>query len=303
MTKERIQGHILILTANLIFGLNTPISKWLLSEKLNAQFHTMLRMFIAGLVFWIASLFVEKQKVSPKDLLKLMVCGLCGIAINQYLFISGLSITSPVDASVIVTSTPIFVMIFAAFILKEPITILKCSGIFLGALGAIWLIAGANYSDIKHSSFWGDFLTLASSFIYSFYFVIAKPLAQKYSAVTMMKWMFLFGFIALLPINYKSVFFLEGIKSDIDFKTVCAIIYVCIFATFLAYLLIPMALKRIRPTTASMYNYIQPITSSIIAIIALQDVFSVQKLLSALMIFAGVFMVTKSKARRDLKEP
>ena len=301
MTKERIQGHLLILSANLIFGLNTPISKWLLSEKLDASLHTMLRMFIAGLLFWIASLFVERQKVSLSDLLKLMVCGLCGIAINQYLFIVGLSVTSPVDASVIVTSTPIFVMIFAAFILKEPITLLKCGGVFMGAMGAIWLIISAGGDSGARSSIWGDMLALISSFIYSFYFVISKPLAQKYSAVTMMKWMFLFGFIALIPFNYRSVFFFEGVRADLDFKAIGAIFYVCVFATFLAYFLIPMAIKRIRPTTASMYNYIQPITSSAIAIIAMQDAFSIQKLLAATMIFAGVFMVTKSKARRDIE--
>ena len=301
MTKERIQGHLLILSANLIFGLNTPISKWLLSEKLDASLHTMLRMFIAGLLFWIASLFVERQKVPLSDLFKLMVCGLCGIAINQYLFIVGLSVTSPVDASVIVTSTPIFVMIFAAFILKEPITLLKCGGVFRGAMGAIWLIISAGGDSGARSSIWGDMLALISSFIYSFYFVISKPLAQKYSAVTMMKWMFLFGFIALIPFNYRSVFFFEGVKADLDFKAIGAIFYVCVFATFLAYFLIPMAIKRIRPTTASMYNYIQPITSSAIAIIAMQDAFSIQKLLAATMIFAGVFMVTKSKARRDIE--
>lgn len=301
MTKERIQGHLLILSANLIFGLNTPISKWLLTEKLDASLHTMLRMFIAGLLFWIASLFVERQKVPLSDLLKLMVCGLCGIAINQYLFIVGLSVTSPVDASVIVTSTPIFVMIFAAFILKEPITLLKCGGVFMGAMGAIWLIISAGGDSGARSSIWGDMLALISSFIYSFYFVISKPLAQKYSAVTMMKWMFLFGFIALIPFNYRSVFFFEGVKADLDFKAIGAIFYVCVFATFLAYFLIPMAIKRIRPTTASMYNYIQPITSSAIAIIAMQDAFSIQKLLAAIMIFAGVFMVTKSKARRDIE--
>ena len=301
MTRERIQGHLLILTANLIFGLNTPISKWLLSEKLDASLHTMLRMFIAGSVFWIASIFVERQKVPLIDIFKLMICGLCGIAVNQYLFILGLSTTSPVDASVIVTSTPIFVMIFAAFILKEPITILKCAGVAFGVMGAVWLITSANSETSAHSSVWGDFLTLVSSFIYSFYFVISKPLAQKYSPVTMMKWMFLFGFIALIPVNYRSVFLLEGVKSAIDFKTICAIFYVCIFATFLAYLLIPMAIRRIRPTTASMYNYIQPVTSSAVAIIAMQDVLTLPKLLATLMIFAGVFMVTKSKARRDIE--
>lgn len=300
MTKERIQGHLLILTANLIFGLNTPISKWLLSEKLDADFHTMLRMFTAGALFWIASIFTKHEKVPLADLLKLVVCGLCGVAVNQYLFIVGLSQTSPVDASVIVTSTPIFVMIFAAFILKEPVTILKSAGVFTGAAGAVWLITSATRSGGAQASFWGDFLTLASSFIYSFYFVISKPLAQKYSAVTMMKWMFLFGFIALIPVNYKCVFFFEGIKGNLDFKAILAIFYVCAFATFLAYLLIPMAVRRIRPTTASMYNYIQPITSSAIAIIAMQYVFSMPKLLAAIMIFAGVFMVTKSKARRDL---
>lgn len=305
MTKERIQGHLLIFTANLIFGINYPISKWLLDGRLTPEFHTLSRMLAACLLFWAISFFLPREKLSSKEIGILFACSLCGVAGNQSLFIWGLSMTSPIDASVITTGTPIIVMLFAAVFLREPITRLKVSGVLLGAAGAVWLVMLSADDSAKNSvsSLAGNLCIFGSSFIYALYFVFSKPISERYQAVTIMKWMFLFAVLEVAPLTLPAMLRPEGMFIvPADFQTVAAMAYVLIGATFLAYLLIPMAVRRIRPTSASMYNYVQPIVACALAIFVAQDNFSWDKLLAALTIFCGVYMVTQSKARRDLPE-
>lgn len=308
MTKERLKGHALIFSANLIFGVNYPISKWLLAERLTPEFHTLARMVFACAMFWALSFFLPREKLSLKEIAVLFVCSTCGVAGNQALFIQGLSMTSPIDASVISTGTPIFVMILAAIFLHEPITKLKIGGVLLGATGAAWLVSQSMpQGDVPAvSSIPGNLCVLASCVVYAIYFVFSKPLSERYRAVTMMKWMFLFASIEVAPFTIPSIIEPNGVLlagAEFDAKTLGALAYVVGGATFLAYLLIPMAVRRIRPTTASMYNYVQPIVACVIAIIIAQDTFSWQKLLAAAAVFLGVYMVTKSKARRDMLPP
>ncbi len=303
MTRERLKGHALIFAANLIFGVNYPISKWLLAERLAPEFHTLARMVVACVSFWTLSLFLPKEKLSLKEIGVLFICSFCGVAGNQTLFIKGLSMTSPVDASVISSGTPIFVMVLAAVILCEPITWLKSAGVFVGAAGAVWLVllSGAHGGSAASSSLGGNLCVFASCLVYAVYFVFSKPLSEKYQSVTMMKWMFLFAVLEVSPLTVPSMISSGKVfLAPIDGNAVAAMAYVFFGATFLAYLLIPMAVRRIRPTTASMYNYIQPIVACALAIVAAQDDFSWSKLFAALTVFAGVFMVTKSKARRDI---
>jgi len=304
MNSEKLKGHILILIANILFAVNMPISKYLLPGHLNPEALTIMRMAFACVMFWITSLFVKKEKVPLKDIGLLFICSFCGIALNQGLFIQGLNITSPVDASIIATGVPIFVMILAAFILKEPITKQKAFGVLLGVLGAVMLILQSANASGKTSSLSGNLMVITSGFSYSIYLVLSKPLTEKYSSVTIMKWMFLFATLVLIPFSFNHIFDSPAFHhSNIDYKEVSAIIYVLLGATFIPYLLIPMSLKRIRPTTVSMYNYVQPIVASFITVLVGQDTFSFQKILSAVMVFVGVYLVTQSKSRADvLKE-
>ncbi|MDR3141083.1 MAG: DMT family transporter [Tannerellaceae bacterium] len=300
--KEKLKGHLFILLANVLFGINMPISKYLLPDLVQPESLTIMRMLFACIMFWLASLFMKKEKVPLKDIGLLFICGMCGIAFNQSLFLWGLSQTSPVDASIIATSGPIFVMLLAALILKEPITKLKAFGVLIGAGGGVLLILSSTYVSNQASSLEGDLKIVTSGFIYSIYVVISKPLSQRYSPVTIMKWMFLFSSIVLAPFMYRSMLDTAVFhRIPADWKEVSAIMYVLVGATFIPYLLIPMALKRIRPTTLSMYNYAQPIIASLIAVMAGQDTFSVSKIISSILVFVGVYMVTQSKSREDVE--
>lgn len=302
MNNEKVKGHIIILIVNVIFAINIPITKSLFPDWVSPQGLTLMRMLFACVMFWIVSLFAPKEKVDIKDFKLLIVCGLCGIALNQWSFIEGLNATSPVDASIITTGTPLFVMLFAAIILKEPITIQKAGGVLLGAAGAMLLVFSSTASQSGNSSVWGDLLVISSSFIYSFYLVLVRPLTEKYSSITMMKWMFLFSSLVLLPFGYQDLLNAPAFTGAIETTTILRIFYVLFGATFVTYLMIPMALKRIRPTTVSMYNYVQPMIASFIAIVIGQDSFTLTKLFSSILVFTGVYLVTQSKSRADIED-
>ena len=302
MTKEKYTGHVLILIVNILFAINITISKSLLPDQISPEGLTLLRMLFASVMFWITSLFTTREHVTRKDLGLLFLCSMTGIALNQGLFLFGLSQTSPIDASIISTASPIFVMVLAAIVLNEPITRLKAFGVMLGATGAIALILSSIQVATGQSNMFGNLLCITSSFSYSIYLVIAKPITQRYSSVTMMKWMFLFAAIVISPFTYQNLLETPAFHGTISFQNIASILYVLIGATFIPYLLIPMSLKRIRPTTMSMYNYIQPMGASTIAIIIGQDTFSIVKLIAAAFVLGGVYMVTQSKSREDIEK-
>ncbi len=305
MNKVKLQGHLIIAFVNIIFAVNMIVSKSLLFEQISPEGLTLARILFACIAFWITSLFVPREKVEKKDIGLLALCGMLGIAINQSFFIVGLNTTSPVDASILVTCTPMFVMIFAFLLLKEPITFKKAGGVVIGALGAILLVLSGHHpidTGGESSNTMGNFMVIASGFSYAIYLVLAKPLTQKYSAVTVMKWMFLFSTLVLLPLDYENLIHATAFTAPYDIQVLLRIFYVLFGATFITYLMIPMALKRIRPTTVSMYNYLQPIIASLVAALVGQGEITWEKIGSGLLIFLGVYLVTVSKSREDVEK-
>ena len=285
MNSEKLKGHILILITNILFAVNMPISKYLLPAHVPPEGLTIMRMAFACVMFWIVSLFTVKEKVPLKDLGMLFVC------------------SSPVDASIIATAVPIFVLLLAAVILKEPITRKKSFGVFMGVSGGLLLVFSSTHAIDSISSLDGDMMMIVSGLMYAIYLVLSKPLSLRYSSVTMMKWMFLFTTLTLVPFTFRHVLDAPAFHREVwDFTELGAIFYVLFGATFLPYLLIPMSLKRIRPTTVSMYNYVQPIVASFIAVMIGQDTLSWQKVLSAVLVFTGVYLVTQSKSREDMEK-
>ena len=304
MTKDKWHGHIAIFAANILFGINIPIAKTLMPEWIDPVGLTFLRMSFGALAFWAVSLFTLNEKVGKKDLLILFFCAILGTTVNQLTFIEGLGMTSPIDAGLIVTMNPVMVMLISALVLKEPITSKKAGGVLIGACGALLIIWQSYTINQGHGgSLMGNLLCFISVVSYATYLVISKPIAQRYSPVTLMKWMFLFSTLITLPFAIESIWNTPAFHKEVfDGQELGAIFFVLFGATFIPYLLIPLALKRIRPTTVSMYNYIQPIVASFIAVFIGQDSFSVTKLVSAALVFSGVYLVTQSKSRADLEQ-
>lgn len=303
MDKGKLRGNLLMLFVSIIFGLNISVSKSLLASGLvQPEALTLARMVFAGTAFWIASVFMPREHVTLRDQLILLLGSMCGITFNQGMFIFGLNMTSPIDASIIVTSTPMLAMILAAFILKEPITVQKAAGVVVGAVGAIALITTAQNQVVKASSLSGNLLVFASSCIYSLYLVCIKPVIERYSAVTVMKWMFLYASLMMAPFMLKSLINAPIFTQAQSIQPFLSLFYTLFGATFLTYLLIPMAQRLIRPTTIGMYNYVQPLVATIAAVIIGQDRLTWVKVGCALLIFVGVYMVTKSKSRQQVLE-
>ena len=295
MKQINKNAHAAIFLANIIFGLNTVVSKTLMPFYLSSTSLTFIRMMGAFLTFFIASWFIKKEKIDKKDYIALALAAIFGVFINQYSYIQGLSKTSPIDAVLVITILPILTMLLSAAYLKEPITKLKTLGVLTGALGAIIIIFQTNTYSSGESSFTGNFLCFISSLSYAIYIVLFKQLMNKYHPITIMKWMFLYATIICLPFSYSEVSNINFATWDID--VLLKITFVVLGATFFSYLFIPYAVSKLRPTTVSMYNYVQPLVASLVAIIIGLDSFNFIKLLAAIFIFIGVFLVTQSKSR------
>ncbi len=287
-----------MLFSSIIFALNVPITKSLIPFWVTPLGVTAMRLTFASLIFWVASLFMTREKVDRKDFPTLFLGSFLGMGFNQVLFIIGLSMTSPVDATIIATLSPMMVMIISAVILKEPITLRKALGVLIGAAGAILIVLTeiSAHGTQRTGSWLGNILIFCSATCYAAYLVTTKRISQKYKPVTLMKWMFLFAMLMVLPFTYNEVLTAKMFATP-DLSASVRLGYVLALGTFLAYFLIPVALKRIRPTTVGSYNYLQPLVASFAAIAVGQDIFTWEKPAAALLVFSGVYLVTTSKAR------
>lgn len=291
-------GHIALFVANVIFGFNTPITRTIVPEVLDPFVMTFFRMMGAAILFWAISPFTKKEKVPPRDIMLFFFASLFAIVLNQTSFIYGLSKTSPIDASLVVTLLPIVTMLLSAIIIKEPITWLKAVGVLTGASGAIILVLNSN-NESSSGSMIGNLIVLGSVTSFALYLTLFKDLISRYSPLTAMKWMFLFAALLTFPMSFNLLTSTD--ISQFDTSVYLRIGYVVILATFLTYMLIPIGQKTIRPTTISMYNYLQPVMASILAIIIGLDKFGPDKIISAALVFMGVYIVTQSKSKADLE--
>jgi len=289
---------MLALTANLMWGLMSPIGKSALQE-FSALSITTFRMVGAAAAFWILSLFVKQEHVSHRDMLKIFFASLFALVFNQGVFMFGLSLTSPIDASIVTTTLPIITMIVAAIYLKEPVTGTKVLGIFVGAMGALTLILSSSSASSGASNIWGDLLCMAAQLSFSIYLTAFKGLTQQYSPVTINKWMFIYASICYIPLSYQDVTTIhwETISTTSFFQ----VAYIVLGGTFIAYICIMTAQKLLRPTVVSMYNYMQPIVASIATVVMGIGIFGWQKGLAIALVFTGVYIVTKSKSKADFE--
>ena len=248
-----------------------------------------LRVSGAVLLFWFCYRLFFYEKVVKSDLFKLALCGLFGVAINQMLFFEGLNLTTPINAAVIMVTNPILVLIMGAFA-TEAITKRKILGIALGATGAISLITYGGAVELNPDHFWGNIMVLINAASYGVYLVLVKPLMQKYKPITVISWVFLFGFIFVIPFGWEEFQVIEWTSMPTDILWKAAFVVIC--TTFMAYLLNIYGLNSLNPSTVSTYIYLQPVLASLVAIFAGSDSLSPIKIGAALIIFTGVYLVS-----------
>ena len=319
MEKKRnsrpLIAHLSMFGACAIWGLMAPLGKDAMTHGLDGL--TMVSMRVAGgmFLFWVTSLLMQlfksrtpntnnpspvKEHVPMRD--RLMFCGaaLFGLVFNQCCYTIGLSLTSPINASIVTTSMPIFAMILAAVILKEPITGKKELGVLMGCSGALILIlTSAAATTDKVGDIRGDLLCLGAQFSFALYLSLFNPLIRRYSVFTINRWMFLWAPIIVIPLTMPHLLSLQ--RSAVTVSAWWEAAYVVVFGTFIGYILTMIGQRTLRPTVVSIYNYVQPIVSVTVSIFTGIGIFRWSQALAVILVFVGVWQVTKSKSRRDME--
>lgn len=299
MNNNVALGHAAAFAAYLIFGLNIVICKDITANNLISPIALFcIRSIGAGMLFWVISLFRPKEKVETKDFPKIFMASLLGFFLTQITFLMAISEITPMDCSIINSITPINTMIIAAIVLKELITLKKATGVFLSFCGVVYLIISSMQGSgaVASTSTRGALLIILNSICFSLYLGAFKPVIAKYSVITFMKWIFLFSLLMSLPFAAGE---LATIKvADLPSEFLWELSFLIICATFVAYFLIPLAQKLIRPTLVSMYSYTQPIIAITISIIVGMDSLSVTKVIAAITVFTGVILVNYSKSAK-----
>ncbi|HEX2921483.1 MAG TPA: DMT family transporter [Bacteroidales bacterium] len=289
----KTRAHLAILAANIIYGVNYSIVKDIVPGHIKPFALLTLRSVIGAALFWGTSLFLPKEKVKGKDLLYIFAISFFGVVINQIAFLTGISLTSPINSSILLATNPIFAFVFAALILKEKITFLSGLGLTIGFSGVMMLILQNGTPDISNTTFLGDFYSLINSVSWAFFTVIIKRMLEKYSPVTVMKWVFFFGMFTNIPVGHHE--WSTADWSSIPVISWLEIGFVIVFATYLGYLLLIYGLKTVSPTVVSIYTYLQPALAAYVATLMGQDTVDFVMIMSAVLIFSGVYVVSKQK--------
>ena len=297
MTNQRIFALLAATTASTIYGINHTIAKGLMPDVIQPFGFILLRVSGAALVFWGISLFFPSEKIERRDWFRFVICAFFGMVLNMLAFFKGLSLSTPINSSVIITISPVLLLVLSAFILRERITWVKSLGIFLGLGGALVLIlfglkAQPNAPNIPL----GNLLFIINATSYSVYLILVKPLVPKYSSITLMKFLFLFAFLINLPIGISE--FSEVNWTNLPFEAIWKLAFVVICTTVMTYLLNIYALKQLSPSTIGAFIYLQPVIAVLFAVLVGADSLTALRIGAAALIFLGVYLSTIKRARK-----
>ena len=284
-------AFLLAFLASLIYGVSFTVAKDVMPLYIKPFGFILIRVFGATVLFWIAGVFVKKEKIVVNDFLRIFLASIFGIALNMLAFFKGLSMTSPINASVIMVTSPIIVLSFAAIFLNEKATKKKLAGIFIGMAGAALLILYGQTFYLGDSEVLGNFLVMVNATSYALYLILIKNLSKKYHPLTFAKWLYLFGFILIIPFGLQE--FKEVDWSNIPQNALFSIAFIIVFTTFLTYLFNLLAIRKLKPTTLSIFIYLQPVIASTYALIVGSDTLNFIKIMATILIFIGVFLVTR----------
>lgn len=278
---------------SLLYGINFSVLKIAVPDYIGAYGFIIYRLIIASGVFWACHLLISTDKIDWKaDGWRIVACGLTGVSVNMLLFYKGISLTSAVNGSIMMTLTPILVLIWSSIILKERVTYAKVLGIFLGLSGALLIVVKAGNST---GNTFGDFLVFVNGTSFSLYYVLAKPLLAKYKPLTVLTWTFTFGLLFSLPVGLEQALAVDF--SLLPMKVWYSMAYAIIGVTIIVYFLNNWALTRVAPSVAGSFIYLQPVFATITAILYFGEVFLLKHLLAMVLVFLGVALVTRNPAK------
>jgi drug/metabolite transporter (DMT)-like permease len=297
---KNLRAHIYLFIVNLFYGAGFTISKMVMPHFIKPFGFIFIRVSLTTTLFFVLHRFWINEKVEKKDFLLLAACGLFGVVINQELFFLGLSITTPINASLIMIMTPMLVFLISFFLSHETVTWQKILGLLLGSAGALIILGGKGFS-FNGNTLWGDFLILINATSFAIYLVIVRPLMKKYHPLTVIKWVFAFGLIPVFFFGIKQFGEIEW--SGFTPQIWAAVGFVVICVTFFAYLLNILALRSVHSSVVGAYIYLQPVIATIISISLGKDHITPEKIVSAALIFSGVYLVSFAGNRKMYDKP
>jgi drug/metabolite transporter (DMT)-like permease len=295
--SKNLKVHIALVIVTLIYGATFIVAKLVMPVYVKPFAFILLRVATASvLITFFHKLFIKERKIDNPDYLKFFVCAVFGVAANMLLFFKGLSITTPINASVLMMNTPIFVVVISLFWNKEKITLLKGLGIVLATFGAIMLVGGTKF-QFNSSKVIGDLMVAANAVIYAFYLVYAKALTHKYHPLTVTMFGFLMGTILVIPFGFSE--FLQIDWSTFSTQIWLCVLFITVGSTFVTYVLNAYALKHASSSLVGSYIYLQPVFATLIAISTGTDLLSFEKLIFMLIVFLGVYSASYKKAKAN----
>ena len=290
--KSRNLAIVALFLVQLLYGFNYTFAKTVMNEGYVKPFgFVLLRVAGATLLFWLMSLFLPNEKIDKKDFFQLFLASVFGVFINMLLFLKGLEFTTPIHASTIMTITPIVILILSIFMLKERITSLKILGVIIGFIGALILTLYGQSARAADNILFGNLMIFLNAVSYSVYVILIKKLTAKYHPFTFIKWLFLFGLILVTPFGFSEVQEIQW-QSFTPYVTF-SVIFVVVGATFGTYLLNPLAISRLKASTVGIFIYLQPVIAGLFAILNGVDFVDAIKISAMLLIFLGVYFVSK----------
>jgi drug/metabolite transporter (DMT)-like permease len=292
----KLKAHLAVLTANLIFGINFSVVKYITPGLMKPFGLNVVRVLVTTSLLWLMHLWEKPaHTLERKDLPRLIACGLTGIGFNQLLFIKGLSLTFSIHASLLMLCTPLLITLMAFLFLREKMSTGVAIGLLMGVTGSIMLITSKESMGAGKDVIAGDIFIALNAISYAFYFVLVKPLMTRYSPLQVLRWSFTFGGLFILPFGWTE--FIHAPWSSFSTVDLSAIAFVVLGATFFAYLFNIYGLHHIQASATGAYIYLQPIFATTVALIFLGEKLSLTKILSALLIFTGVYLVQRAKLR------
>ncbi|MFL2614184.1 MAG: DMT family transporter [Candidatus Marisimplicoccus sp.] len=289
--NKRYLALIAAFLATTIYGINHTVAKEVMPVYIGSSGFIMLRLLGATLIFWLISLFTPNEKIEKKDFLKILIASILGMCVNMLAFFRGLELSTPINSGIIITLSPVLVLILSYFFLKEKVTVKKIIGILIGFSGAVFLILNSSKTGINAPNIpLGNSFFLLNASAYAGYLIVIKPLTSKYNIFTLMKWLFLIGLVLSTPITFNQ--FVEVNWTELPWFAIWRMAYVVIGTTFLTYLFNMYALKTLSPTTVGSFIYLQPIITIGFALITGNDVLDTTKLFSCLLVFIGIYLVS-----------
>lgn len=295
--KENIKAHLALISVAIIYGLNYTIAKDVMVKEFMTPFGFIMLRTIAGLILFTLfhALFI-REKMEKKDIAYAAMCSVFGVALNMLAFFEGLKYTSPIHGSLFMVLCPILILLISSIIIKEQITKRKVLGVLIGLIGAIILIVHSGTSNDKVASFYGDALIMLNATSFALYLVLVRKLIKKYHPITVIKWVFIFGTILVIPFGGQEL--LATNWQSFTPNIWVAVGYVLLFTTFMAYLLNGYALTKVTPTTVGFYIYFQPLIAASFAIFVGQDHLDLLKIISAIFLFYGVYLINKTTSNQ-----